>query len=69
MRELKCDQLYVDHCIKRKRFAVRISPKPNRMGDYVASYWKTFGRGNPLLEHLETLKLKESYIRGNKYLS
>jgi len=69
MRELKCDLLYVELSLKRKKFGVRISPKPNRLGDYVASFWKTFGGGVPLMEHLETLKLKESYIKGAKYLS
>jgi hypothetical protein len=69
MRGLKCDLLYVELSLKRNRFGVRISPKPNRLGDYVASYWKTFGNGIPLPEHLDTLKLKESYIKGAKYLS
>jgi hypothetical protein len=69
MRELKCDLLYVELSLKRKKFGVRISPKPNRLGDYVASFWKTFGDGVPLPEHLETLKLKESYIKGAKYFS
>ena len=67
MRELRCDLLYVELSCKRKKFGVRISPKPNRLGDYVASYWQTFGRGTPLLEHIETLRLKESYIKGAKY--
>lgn len=69
MRQLKCDLLYVELSLKRKKFGVRISPKPNRLGDYVASYWKTFGSGIPLPEHVETLKLKESFIKGAKYFS
>ena len=69
MRSLKCDLLYVELSLKRKKFGVRISPKPNRLGDYVASFWKTFGNGIPLPEHVETLKLKESFIKGAKFFS
>ena len=69
MRQLKCDLLYVEISLKRKKFAVRISPSLFGLGDYVASFWKTFGNGIPLIEHLETLKLKETHIKGAKYFS
>ena len=70
MEDMQCDKLYIKMNLKGNYFGVRISPKLGRKGDYVASYWKTFG--NPELalpEHLETLRIKESYIKGAKYLT
>jgi|LakMenEpi03Aug12_release.lakeMendotaPanAssembly.Ray.scaffolds.fasta_scaffold1156421_1 hypothetical protein len=62
---LKVDKLYQYFCEKRKSFAVRISPKPNRFGDYIASYWKTWGTGQPIEELEEVLRKHDSFLKPN----
>ena len=69
MLELLCDKLYVELSAQRNKFGVRISPKVGRKGDYVASYWKTFGSGNILPEHEEVMRIHDSYILGAKYFN
>lgn len=60
---LKVDKLYQYFCERRKSFAVRISPKPNRLGDYIASRWKTWGNGRPLPELEEILKKHDGFLK------
>lgn len=62
---LKVDKLYQYFCGKRRSFAVRVSPKPNRFGDYIASFWKTWGTGQPLEELEEILKIHDKFLKPN----
>lgn len=60
--EMRGDLLYRDHSIKRGMWGVRIGPKPNRIGDYVARYVATFGQGIALPEHIEAMKVHDSFL-------
>ena len=60
--EMKGDLLYRDFSLKRGMWGVRISPKPNRVGDFVARYVATFGSGKALSEHIETMKVHDSFL-------
>lgn len=60
--EMRGDLLYRDLSIKRGMWGVRIGPKPNRIGDYVARYVATFGSGIPLPEHIEAMKVHDSFL-------
>ena len=40
---MNADPMYVGLCHRRGNFPVRVSPKPNRPGDFVASYVCTLG--------------------------
>lgn len=62
IKKMRGDLLYRDLSIKRGMWGVRIGPKPNRLGDYVARYVATFGTGIPLPEHLETMKVHDSFL-------
>ena len=62
LTEMKGDTLYRDISLKRGCWAVRISPKPKRVGDYVARYVGTFGQGVALPEHVETIKVHDSFL-------
>jgi len=64
MHRMNCDALYLRYCVKRNTYACRVSPKPWRKGDFVASYWRDFGSGKILPEHLEVMKSHDFYIRG-----
>lgn len=52
--ELSADPLYIKLCKKFDVFPARVSPKPNRKGDFVASYCCTIGT-QPNPERLNTL--------------
>ena len=59
---MKGDLLYRECCLMKGKWAVRIGPKPNRVGDYVARYVATFGSGIPLPEHIEAIKVHDSFL-------
>lgn len=44
VESLCADPLYIMLCLKRSKFPVRVSPKPSRPGDFVASYVCTVGK-------------------------
>jgi hypothetical protein len=41
--DLNCDPYYVSITLRECAWRARISPKPNRAGDYVAKYWGNIG--------------------------
>lgn len=51
---MNADPMYVGLCHRRGNFPVRVSPKPNRIGDFVAAYVMTLGQ-EPNAEMLATL--------------
>jgi hypothetical protein len=63
---IKCDGLYIAACQRRQCFAARIAPKPNRpigVIDFIASFWKTWGTGNPDPDQIETMRLHDSFLK------
>ena len=62
LTEMKGDTLYRDLSKQRGKWGVRISPKPKRVGDFVARYVATFGKGMALPEHIETMQVHDSFL-------
>lgn len=58
---LKADPLYINLAKKMKAFPVRVSPKINRKGDFVASHYVTLGNENNLLTNKLSLMLSKSH--------
>ena len=65
LTEMRGDTLYRDMSVKRNKWGVRVSPKPGREGDFIARYIKTYGKGNPLEEHLGTMQVHDSFLPVN----
>ena len=65
---LRCDKLYLKYCLNRRSFAVRVSPKPNREGDYIAKFWKTWGSGIPDPRQVEIMRGHDAFLaEKNRY--
>ena len=66
--KLKCDQLYLKFCQQRGNFAVRVSPKLEREGDYIAKFWKTWGNGTPDPRQEEIMRGHDAFLaEENRY--
>ena len=59
---LRCDKLYLKYCLRRGSFAVRVSPKLNREGDYIAKFWKTWGNGKPDPRQEEIMRGHDAFL-------
>jgi len=62
LTEMKGDTLYRDICIQSGKWSARIRPKPGREGDFVARYICSYGKGNPLEDHLKTIGIHDSFL-------
>jgi hypothetical protein len=60
---LKCDPLYSRISQQRGGCAVRISPKPNRVGDYIARFWMELGEGSAIKAIEEIVAIHDSYLK------
>lgn len=63
---LRCDPLYVKFCERRRSFAVRVSAKLSRKGDYVARLVGIVGVGKEDPDALEVVRYHDRKIAAGK---
>jgi hypothetical protein len=61
MKSLKCDDAYINLCARRGWYNCRTVPK-ERLGDYIARFWTTYGKQSmhPVME--ATLRKHDSHL-------
>lgn len=64
--EMKGDLLYRDYCRRRGMWAVRVTPKVGRQGDYVARFLCHYGSGQPLPLNVKAIRIHDSHLLGEK---